>query len=457
MKPKPPPLFPFQAQGVAFAESTNFRCLIGDEPGLGKTRQALECIRRHPDKLLPAIVVCPPSTMRETWAKEALRVAPDIPVGFIASNSDDMPKRTWKGILIISWAMVANFSAKIRAHHFSLLIADEAHLAKNIDNAAWADALASITDRVKHAIFLTGTPMVNRTEELHTLLSMLQPKIIPEMEAFEDLADEDPEAFQALLDRVMIRRLFKENMPDIPDKTRHFVEVALPPRLKVVYDKAERDWEQWLNDHLPAIVARQLKRKKVSNRDREAIVDARIRRALEHEALTKAGRLRQIVGEAKAIPALNVAQGLLNKQEHVVIFAEHSAVVELISKEAERRGLRFQVLDGKARSHEERARLIRAFQSPHGRPMIFICSRAGYVGVTLTRARYVVFAERWWTSVEDDQAEGRVYRITQTRPPHMIYMHVPGSIDDKMRTLVEGKRDLIQKLIGATDAQKGKA
>lgn len=456
MKPALPQLFPFQARGVAFAERTGFRCLIGDEPGLGKTRQALECIRRHPDKLLPAVVVCPPSTMRETWAKEAFRVAPNIPVGFIVSNSDDMPKRGWKGILVISWAMVANFSAKINAYKFSLLVADEAHLAKNIDNAAWADALAAIANRVKHAIFLTGTPMVNRVEELHTLLSMLQPKIIPELEDFEDLADGDPEAFQALLDRVMIRRLFKENMPDIPDKTRHFVDVELPPRLKAIYEKAERDWEQWLNDHLPAIVARELRRKKVSSRDQAAIVEARIRRSLEHEALTKATRLRQIVGEAKAIPALNVAQALLDKREHVVIFAEHSVVVELIAKEAARRGLRFQVLDGKARSHEERARLIRAFQSPHGKPMIFICTRAGYVGVTLTRARYVVFAERWWTSVEDDQAEGRAYRITQTRKTHMIYMHVPGSIDDKMRTLVEDKRELIQGLIGTTDAQKGK-
>lgn len=456
--PSPPPaLFAYQQAGIDFAQKTNYRCLIADEPGLGKTAQALGCIARDPD-LLPAVVIAPPSTIIPTWCREVkLWLGRDMPVAYLQGRSDHLPPESWRGVLIVSWAILQDFVPKIVKWKPRLLIADEVHFAKEEDSQRGA-ALESLARRLPHMILLTGTPLINRAGELHRLLDLIAPGRFGEVSDFEDLADENPALLREKISQVMIRRLFAAEQPGIPPKTRHVHPVTLSGRIEREYRLAQQEWERWLDVRLPELVAREYSKRgippKSASRDIAAIVEQRARRALDNEALVKAGRLRQIVGEAKAPEAARLAAELLARGRSVVLFAEHGAVVALIRTYLIERRARHVVIDGSTRQ-EERADIIERFQDERRPARILLCTRAAYAGITLTRAAHMIFAERWWTCVEDDQAEGRIYRLRQTRPTHVIYLHAEDTIDDRMEELVRDKRELIRTLIGVTDARIG--
>ena len=455
--PPPPALFPYQEAGIDFAQGTGYRCLIADEPGLGKTAQALGCIGRDPDALLPAVVVAPPSTIVETWCRETSKWLRGVKVARLTGKADTLPPPGWRGVLIVSWAILHEFTAKIGAWKPRLLIADEVHFAKDEGSQRGA-ALEGLARRVPHLILLTGTPLINSAQELHRMLDLVSPGRFGEPSEFEEAVDANPAAMRERIGRVMIRRLFAAEQPDIPLKRRHVEKIPLTGLHEREYRLAEREWSTWLDARLPELVAKEYTKRGVlpknASRDLQVIIEARARRALDNEALVKAGRLRQIVGAAKAPHAARMAAGLWAKNRAVVVFAEHGQVVEAIQAGLTQRRVRHSTIDG-ATSQDDRSDIIHRFQDPEVPPRVLVCTRAAYAGVTLHRAHHLIFAERWWTSVEDDQAEGRIYRIGQKRQPHCIYLHAEGTIDDRMDELVQSKRDLIRALIGCTDADRG--
>ena len=450
-----PQLHPYQTRGVEFARSTGFRCLIADEPGLGKTAQALICLKDA--GLLPAVVIAPPSTILETWCREAARWLPGVPAAYLSDKKDDLPEKGWRGILIVPWSTLDHHSRGILRWKPRTLIVDEAHYAKEGTSERSA-ALAELIGKIPHAILLTGTPIVNDTGELWRLLSALNEETFGTQAEFNKEAAEDPDRWKRRVDKVMLRRLFIQEAPDIPVKTRHYQAVELPRKLKAEYEKADQDWQGWTEKRLPLVVAAEYRARGIDPRfateDLIREVRARARRATEYEALVKSSHLRQIVGMAKVPLAADLAVKLLRRQEPVVLFAEHQPVVEALQEEFRRAGVKFGVIEGKT-SRDERSKLIQEFQtSRYLWPLI--CTRAAYAGVTLTRARHLLYVERWWTSMEEDQGEGRVWRLGQTRPVHIVYFHVPNSIDDRLHQIVTRKRKQIQELIGASDAKIGR-
>lgn len=450
-----PQLLPYQQKGVEFARSTQFRCLIADEPGLGKTAQALTCLKDA--GLLPAVVIAPPSTILETWCREAARWVPQIPCAYLSDKKDDLPEKGWKGILIVPWSTLDHHSRGILRWKPRTVIVDEAHYAKEGTSERSA-AIDELIEKAPYAILLTGTPIVNDTGELWRLLEGLKPGAWGKKSEFNQEAEEDPDLWKRKVDKVMIRRVFAEEMPELPPKTRHYQACSLPKKLQAEYKKADQDWQGWISSRLPILVAAEYRQRGIDPRaataEIVAEVNRRAQRALDYEALVKGSHLRQLIGLAKVPLAADVALELLRAKEAVVLFAEHQPVVAALSDAFARAGRPFGVIEGKT-SREERSELIRRFQeSPYVWPLI--CTRAAYAGVTLTRARHVLFVERWWTSMEEDQGEGRIWRLGQKRPCHVVYFHVPGSIDDRLHQIVGRKRKQIQGLIGASDAIPGK-
>ena len=72
----------------------------------------------------------------------------------------------------------------------------------------------------------------------------------------------------------------------------------------------------------------------------------------------------------------------------------------------------------------------------------------------MTRANNAIFIERFWTPADETQAEDRVWRIGQDKPVKITYLHIPGTIDDYMRDLIERKRDTISQVLGDEDIEK---
>lgn len=87
-------LFPHQRAGVKFL-ATAKRALLADEPGLGKTAQAIRALKEieeQGDEAFPALIVCP-NTLKKNWAREFARWYPEVQVKVIKGTATQRKKQ----------------------------------------------------------------------------------------------------------------------------------------------------------------------------------------------------------------------------------------------------------------------------------------------------------------------------------------------------------------------------
>jgi SNF2 family DNA or RNA helicase len=404
-------LRPFQKADVMYMRKHDYKVLVANAPGTGKTIECLSCVSIDREKLCPVVIVCPASVVWN-WHKEARKWTKWARIHVITDKSTPIPQEPFH-IYIMSWSLLVDRAVEVVARKPQLLIADEAHYAKNIE-ALRSQALYAVARSVPHCLLLTGTPLINSKEELENLKNVLGSSNPP-----------------------MIRRLLEDVAPDIPPKTRALLPVYLPPKIASEYRKAKDEFERWLKEILQL-------RMSVAQADQAA------RRALAAEALVKVGYLRRIVGRGKVNAAVDWAARAVRLGEPVVIFAEHSRVISQMMKQMRKQRLRYVSITGST-SKVQRQLNIEAFQS--GEVPIFIGSKAASTGITLTRARHLCFVERFWTSAEEEQAEDRIRRIGQKYPTKIWFLHATGTIDDRISAIIERKRRMIHDAIGIEDIE----
>ena len=389
----------------------NYNVLVANAPGTGKTIEVLAALGIDRMKLCPTVVVAPAS-VTDNWKVEANKWVPWAKVHVIKNRSTPLPKKRCH-LYIISWSLLADRPLDILAIRPKLLVADEAHFAKN-DEASRSQVLYGLAQRIPHLLLLTGTPLVNNAGELESLRSLF-PKGDPPM----------------------IRRFLEEAAPDVPHKTRCLLPIKLPPKFEKEYRRAQEEFAAWLEARL-----------KEQFDDAEA--QAAHRRALAAEALVKVGYLRRLIGKAKTNAAVDWAARAVRIGEPVVIFAEHQDVIARLSHSMTKQRLRHVIIDGST-PKRKRQSLVEQFQT--GTVPIFIGSKAAGTGITLHRARHLLFCERYWTSAEEEQSEDRIRRIGQKYPTKMWYLHASGTIDDRIERIVQRKRLIADEHIGIEDIE----
>ena len=401
----------FQKEDVLFMRKHNYNVLVANAPGTGKTIEALAAIGIERKKLLPAIIICPASVVGN-WQREAEKWCWWASIHVIKNQKTPIPRRL-KDIYIISWSLITERALDLLSIRPKLLIADEAHYAKN-DEAARSQVVYGIALRTPHRLLLTGTPLVNSETEFQNLKSLFPGGNPP-----------------------IIRRLLENACPEIPPKSRCLLPIELPRKFRKEYNRAEAHFSRWLEDQL-----------RLKFDDQEA--EAAHRRALAAEALVKVGYLRRIVGRGKTNAAVDWAARAVRVGEPVVIFAEHQDVIKRMSHSMRRQRLRHVILVGST-PKRQRQGLIDEFQE--GKVPIFIGSKAASTGINLFRARHLLFCERFWTSAEEEQAEDRIRRIGQKYPTKAWALHAIDTIDDRIVRVIERKRRLIHKHIGLEDIE----
>ena len=164
----------YQLAGVAYAQERS-STLIADEMGLGKTIQAFGLINL--DKTIANVLVVCPASLKLNWSREAKKWL-TRPLKVSIANGAFQPG----GLVIVNYEQVKKYRAQIDAVQWDLLIIDEAHYLKNAkaDRTAavlgrWDKVPAKIVRPIQAArkLFLTGTPILNRPEELWTLLQAI--------------------------------------------------------------------------------------------------------------------------------------------------------------------------------------------------------------------------------------------------------------------------------------------
>jgi SWI/SNF-related matrix-associated actin-dependent regulator of chromatin subfamily A-like protein 1 len=424
-------LHPFQRAGVQYALARR-RTFIADEQGLGKTVQALATLEA--DDAFPAVVVCPAS-MKLMWERESLKWLPWRSVEVLAGRAaDSFPQSVADAdVVLLNYDILEAHVDRLIERSPRALVLDESHYVKNPQagrtKAALELAAALPPDALRLA--LTGTPILNRAEELVTQLRVLDR--LKEFGSGARLsrrfrsAGTDDRLHWNLRSIGYVRRTKKQVLPQLPAKRRDTVPLILANEQE--YRLAESDVIAWLQT-LPLDFK---------------TLDAKVAAALRSEQLVRLNNLRQLAAVGKLPTALAWIADFLASGEPLVVFADHIRVQEAV---LERFPGAAHILGSD--SAESRQRAIDEFQREDG-PQLIVCSlRAGSQGITLTRASNVAFLELDWTPARHDQAEDRLHRIGQEDSVTAWYLLAPSTIDESMASVLEEKRRLID---AVTDGQ----
>lgn len=398
---------PFQAAGIAYA-SRRRACILGDEPGLGKTIQAIGVANLLGLKRL--LVICP-AGLRLNWEREISKWHmrnPGIDVVLSGLPEADSPRST-----VISYDLASRWKG-VRSP-YDLVICDEGHYLKNPTARRTKVVLGSkkrgpgLIHLAKRRLVLTGTPIPNRVYEIYIVLKTLAPGAIDNMDYWAFLtwyavmsedrcvgARHEEELYSRLRANVLVRRLKKDVLRDLPEK-----------RYKMVVFPASGGLQKIL--------------RKESQFSASEII------AHGAPVGTALPEIRREMGIEKAPSVVQYAKDVLEDGvQKIVIFAHHREVVTILEK-----GLcdyQPQVVTGSS-SAQARQTAVDRFQSdPDARVFVGNIVAAG-TGITLTAASDVIFAEASWVPGENTQAEDRCHRVGQTNNVLIHLLVVEGSLD----------------------------
>ncbi len=456
---------PFQRAGIAYAmarEST----LIGDEMGLGKTIQALGVINADPSIETALIVV--PASLRINWKREAEKWLVTPREIYVVDNNKPIPDSA--EIVVVNYDRVkgAVFD-NIMAREWDVLIIDESHKIKNPKAArtkrvlgvsekkrSKKDRVPGLVDRCKRKLFLTGTPILNRPIELQSVLAAIRPGEFGNFFQFAKRycnghqnkwgwdftgasnLDELQTRLRALC---MVRRLKKDVLTELPAKRRQVIELAPNGASRAV--KAEAKAFRAHEDRLAGL-------RDEADLAHAAGDETTYKAAVEklrdeaQVAFSEISRLRHDVAVAKIPSVIDHVDNMLESGvSKCLLFCHHKDVVKAF---AEHYGAAAVKLTGDT-SQEDRQTAVDRFQTDPAVKVFIGSITAAGVGLTLTAAAHVVFAELDWVPANITQAEDRCHRIGQTGSVLVQHLVVDGSLDARMAKTIVAKQAVADKAL----------
>lgn len=427
---------PYQIDGIKFAETSNFRCLIADEQGLGKTIQALGCIRLHPE-ILPALVLTK-TTITHQWFKEFSRWCNEQKLMVQVLRSGLEKAIPGFDVYISTFDLIkAKGMFDMLIDPVTTVIIDECQAIKN-HLSGRAKATQDVCSTARHVIALSGTPIKNHAGEYFTILNILQPNRFPTYQGYLNTYCDtynsmyatkvgglaNPELFRENTADFIIRRTRAEAAPEIPTVDRQFFHVELDKRFNKAYASALDELEE-------------LFYKEEDDQTTTSMI----------AIITK---MRKITGISKVPAAVEFAiEHLTNEpNKKLVIFAHHHDVVNALEMKlnqylAEQK--LHVVLNLNANlDADKRSDLVDRFKdNPNARIMIASTLAAGE-GLNLQFCSRAVMLERQWNPANEEQAEGRFARIGQEDNIIVTYMLASETIDEYFSDIVEAKRAIVK-------------
>lgn len=133
--------------------------------------------------------------------------------------------------------------------------------------------------------------------------------------------------------------------------------------------------------------------------------------------------------------------------EKILIFSQFTSMLDLLEVPLISEGIDYLRYDGQMTAGDRNQSVTDFFDKPEIKTML-ISLRAGNVGLTLTCASHVIILDPFWNPFVEDQAMDRSHRIGQQRPVHVHRLVVAGTVEDRILSLQEKKREVIESAWG---------
>ena len=398
-------LLNFQKEGLDFLLKSSGNALLADEMGLGKTVQTLSYVATE-KQTFPLLVVAPLVTLNN-WEREIEKFlkkksrngrildsnSPSVTL-IRTGKSKELPKTD---IYVINYELLFKRSDDLSKVGIKTLVCDEVHnlRSKTTQKYKSVKKLAALPS-VIYRIGLSGTPIYNRGSEIWPIIDILKPGLLGSFKEFCEyfcyvnekgkaivLENKRASLRNELQKHVMLRRKKSDVLKELKDKVRYKEVIASDTDYYL--DELDKIWKKLEDEQKSA--------------ETEFSKSASYHRAIQSE--------RQIAGVAKLPHVINFVKNIMEIEESVVVFCHHKVIHKLLHESLQEFSP-VSIIGGQTDSFRQSQ--IDKFQKGESKLMV-AGIRAGNVGINLTRAKYVIFAELDWSPAIHRQAEDRLHRI----------------------------------------------
>jgi hypothetical protein len=459
-------LMPHQGQLVAAAAAGHRTFLLADEPGLGKTAEALlaaEAANAHP------LLVVVPNVVKTNWAREAALWTPHRRTTVVQGDGDTADG--FADIVVINYEVLDRHLGWLRDFGFRGMVVDEAHFIKNKASQRSQHVLA-LSDRIRSRtarpllMALTGTPLINDIDDFRAIWQFLgwidDSKPLGELaDALEDtgLTPADrafyAAARQCVIDLGIVRRRKLDVAADIPARRIADLPVELDGPAGRSIRAAERDLADRMVARYETALANRSSDADTGSIDHDLIRQV-ARWELKDATTAQSGEnvftMMRRIGQAKAELAADYAAQLARSAGKVVFFAKHIDVMDAAEESFARQGVRFSSIRGDQTPTARQANIDAFVNDPD--VAVAVCSlTAAGVGLNLQVASNIVLAELSWTDAEQTQAIDRSHRIGQAEPVTAWRIIAAQTIDARIAELIGTKAGLAARALDGSDEE----
>ena len=401
--------------------------------GLGKTLQVIALLlERTKDG---ASLVVAPASVCGNWRSEIARFAPTLRcVMAWDEKADSMDAVNAAGpgdVVIAGYGLLVSREQQFAAREWNGVVLDEAQAIKN-ESSKRAKAAKRL--RAKFRIVATGTPVENRLSELWSISDFLNPGLLGTSGDFARRFTVDGRATPALkrlVSPLVLRRVKRDVLDDLPEKTEITIKVELGDDERAGYETCRR----MALDTLEASGA--------DNRISILAELTRLRRYCCHPSLVMgaAGRV-----SAKMDALVELLGNLRDNGHRALVFSQFTDYLAIVRRMVDEQGWTHCYLDGQTPA-AERARLVDAFQRGEG-DFFLISLKAGGTGLNLTAANYVILLDPWWNPAVENQAADRAHRIGQKNPVTVYRLIAEDTVEERVLELHKEKKALAEDVLG---------
>ena len=437
-------LMNFQKEGLDFLLKSSGNALLADEMGLGKTVQTLAYVSTE-KQTFPVLIIAPLVTLKN-WEREITKflkkksrngriIEPESPsVTLIRTGkSKELPKTD---IYVINYELLFKRAVDLEKVGIRTMVCDEVHNLRSKTTQKYkAVKKLAATPSIQYRIGLSGTPIYNRGSEIWPIIDILKPGLLGSFKEFCEyfcyvndkgkaivLENKRASLRNELQKHVMLRRKKSDVLKELKDKVRYKEVIASDTEFYL--EELDKIW------------------KKLEAEQKEAKTEfsksASYHRAIQSE--------RQIAGIAKLPHVINFVKNIMEIEESVVVFCHHKVIHKLLHESLQEFSP-VSIIGGQ--SDNLRQDQIDKFQRGESKLMI-AGIRAGNVGINLTQAKYVIFAELDWSPAIHRQAEDRLHRIGQKNTVFAYYLIGNGTLDDHVASILVDKSYEIDAIMDET-------